>query len=343
MLGLSKPTLFNKNNMVQELHRYRAIGMCIAALLALGACARSIPAPVVNKTATYAVSKPKPRLLPAKVIVQSGQTVYSIARQYNLEVRDLIAANYLLPPFLVKPGRILVLPQPSTYFVKDGDTIFEISRDLGVDMSALVRVNTLEKPYTIYVGQKLYLPSSRKTKNRQVASGEKIELKNPQTKISRAAASRPAKRKTVDAPPPPRSGGRFVWPVKGKVLSRFGPKKGGLYNDGINISATRGEPMRAAEHGIVAYAGNELRGFGNLLLIRHSGGWMTAYAHADKLIVKRGQKVKQGQIIGHAGSSGSVDRPQVHFEIRKGNNAVNPLKYLTASNKRNGVLKLASK
>jgi murein DD-endopeptidase MepM/ murein hydrolase activator NlpD len=334
--------MFNKNSMVRFNSSYRAIAVCILATLALAACARSLPAPLENKSNTYAVSKPQARTFPTKVIVQAGQTVYSIARQYNLESRDLISANYLLPPYTVKPGRILSLPKPTTYLVKRGDTIFEIAQDFGVEMSALVRANRLQKPYTILVGQKLYLPGGiRKTR---VADGKKFKLKNPlnqSTAKTSTTRSKPAERRVADAAPPRRAGGRFVWPIKGRLLSRFGPKKGGLYNDGINIAAKRGEPMRAAENGTVAYAGNELRGFGNLLLIRHSGGWMTAYAHADKLVVKRGQTVKQGQVIGHAGSSGSVDKPQVHFEIRKGNNAVNPLKYLTAGIKSDRPVKLA--
>jgi murein DD-endopeptidase MepM/ murein hydrolase activator NlpD len=337
--------LFNKNSMVQELSRFRAIGMCVLALLALGACARSIPAPVLNKSSTFAITTPKPRLSPPKVIVQSGQTVYSIARRYNLEVRDLIAANFLLPPYTVKPGRILVLPQPSTYYVRNGDTVYSISREFGVDMSSLVRLNRLKKPYTIVVGQKLRLPGGSKAVNSRVASNKKIELKRPsgsKNTSTRTPRTKPGRPRVSEPAPPRMAGGRFVWPVKGRVLSRFGPKAGGLYNDGINISAKRGEPVRAAENGVVAYAGNELRGFGNLLLIRHEKGWMTAYAHADKLLVKRGQKVKRGQVVGHAGTSGSVDKPQVHFEIRKGNNAVNPLKYLTARAGDSRPVKMAS-
>ena len=320
--------------MVLEVRRYRAVFVCALAMLALGACTRSLPAPLVNKSATYAVSTPRAAKVPTKVIVQSGQTVYAIARRYNLDARDLISANFLLPPYTVKPGRILVLPRPTTYLVRKGDTILEIARDHGIEMSALVRANRLDKPYVILVGQKLYLPGGSKAAGTQLA-------RNKDTDQVRRPRSKPAKARVAVAAPPRRAGGRFVWPVKGRLISRFGPKKGGLYNDGINISAKRGEPMRAADNGVVAYAGNELRGFGNLLLIRHRGGWMTAYAHADKLVVKRGQTVRQGQVIGHAGTSGSVDKPQVHFEIRKGNNAVNPLKYLTASADRKRSFKLA--
>ena len=101
-----------------------------------------------------------------------------------------------------------------------------------------------------------------------------------------------------------------------------------MHNDGINIAAPRGSPVRAAGSGTVAYAGNELRGFGNLLLIRHAGGWMSAYAHNETLLVSRGEEVARGQIISHAGSTGSVNSPQAHFELRRNGKPVNPVKYL---------------
>ena len=125
--------------------------------------------------------------------------------------------------------------------------------------------------------------------------------------------------------PAPRSAGKFFWPVNGKVISPFGPKDGGQHNDGINIAAPLGTPVKAAENGVVVYAGNELRGFGNLLLIRHADGWVSAYAHCDTLLVKRGAQVKRGQVIARVGQTGNVDSPQLHFELRKGAQAVDPM------------------
>lgn len=129
--------------------------------------------------------------------------------------------------------------------------------------------------------------------------------------------------------PEPRSSGRFQWPVRGTILSEFGPKPGGLHNDGLNISAPKGTPVVAAENGVVAYAGNELRGFGNLLLIRHADGWMSAYAHLDEMTVDRGATVKRGQKIGTVGSTGNVSSPQLHFELRKSNRAMDPRDHLS--------------
>ena len=112
------------------------------------------------------------------------------------------------------------------------------------------------------------------------------------------------------------------------MLSGFGGKAKGLVNDGINIAAPRGAPVRAAENGVVAYAGNELRGFGNMLLVKHEGGWITAYAHNGELLVKPGSRVRKGEPIARVGSSGNVRTPQLHFELRRGKEAVDPIKYL---------------
>jgi murein DD-endopeptidase MepM/ murein hydrolase activator NlpD len=133
---------------------------------------------------------------------------------------------------------------------------------------------------------------------------------------------------TPVGPPPPRAGKTFLWPLHGRVISTYGEQGQGLHNDGINISAPRGTPIHAAENGVVAYAGNEIRGFGNLLLIRHAGGYMTAYAHADSLLVKRGDTVHRGQIIARVGATGSVTEPQLHFEIREGSQPVDPQRFL---------------
>jgi murein DD-endopeptidase MepM/ murein hydrolase activator NlpD len=115
-----------------------------------------------------------------------------------------------------------------------------------------------------------------------------------------------------------------MWPVNGKVISVYGAKVGGQHNDGINIAAPLGTPVRAADNGVVVYAGNELRGFGNLLLVRHADGWVSAYAHCDALLVKRGEQVKRGQVIARVGQTGAVGSPQLHFELRKSGQAVDP-------------------
>ncbi|MGA7000635.1 MAG: M23 family metallopeptidase, partial [Pseudolabrys sp.] len=120
----------------------------------------------------------------------------------------------------------------------------------------------------------------------------------------------------------------FRWPVRGRVIAGFGSKPNGTQNDGINLAVPEGTPIKAADDGVVAYAGNELKGYGNLVLIRHSNGFVSAYAHASELMVKRGDTIKRGQVIAHAGQTGNVTSPQLHFEIRKGSTPVDPTQYL---------------
>ncbi|WP_236783735.1 M23 family metallopeptidase [Azospirillum humicireducens] len=144
----------------------------------------------------------------------------------------------------------------------------------------------------------------------------------PQQEV--AAAPPPKPEPKAEAATPPRGGARFLWPVKGKLISGFGPKPDGLHNDGLNIAAPKGTAVVAADNGVVAYAGNELRGFGNLLLLKHSDGWITAYAHLDRIEVERGATVKRGQVIARVGQTGGVSSPQLHFELRKGSQAVDP-------------------
>jgi murein DD-endopeptidase MepM/ murein hydrolase activator NlpD len=127
---------------------------------------------------------------------------------------------------------------------------------------------------------------------------------------------------------PPRSGQGFQWPLVGTIVSGFGSKDGGLHNDGLNIAAAAGSPVLAADDGVVAYAGNELRGYGNLVLVRHEDGWVTAYGHNDQMLVSRGDRVRAGQEIATVGATGAVASPQLHFEIRRGAQAIDPLSQL---------------
>jgi murein DD-endopeptidase MepM/ murein hydrolase activator NlpD len=123
----------------------------------------------------------------------------------------------------------------------------------------------------------------------------------------------------------------FRWPVRGKVITSYGAKTNGKANDGINLAVPEGTPIKAAEDGVVAYSGNELKGYGNLVLVRHANGYVTAYAHASELLVKRGDTIKRGQIIAKSGQSGEVASPQLHFEIRKGSSPVDPLQFLNGA------------
>jgi murein DD-endopeptidase MepM/ murein hydrolase activator NlpD len=369
----------------------RSFGLWIAAFLVasqLGGCARTAPpAPVeIKGQQTYAPPPAAAAPLPSHpdaVVAGRGDTLYGIARQYNIPTRAIIDANGLRPPYALRVGQRLTLPTVRTHVVQPGDTVNNLSRRYGIEMSSLVRANAIAPPYRIMAGQTLILPGApapvaevqvaRVEEPSPVAAAAPPAM--PATPVESAPlpaqagagtqaapaapiAVAPAPRETpteaprgqpaMTAPPPgaaqqaaevepaaaatlpARAGRGFQWPVRGRVISDFGPKGGGLQNDGINIAATRGTPIRAAEHGVVVYAGNELRGFGNLLLLRHADGWMTAYGHADEILVARGDQVKRGQVVGRVGSTGNVTTPQVHFEIRRGSRAVNPRDHLAS-------------
>jgi len=183
-------------------------------------------------------------------------------------------------------------------------------------------------------------PAQAKTEdNVRVVRTQKIESpdfgnqsaeKQAEPEPSTASSSQVASTKTLPSPDP-MSGQRFRWPVSGRVISNFGSRADGGHNDGIDISVPQGTSVKAAENGVVAYAGNELKGYGNLVLIRHSNNWVSAYAHNENVSVKRGDKVTRGQTIAQAGATGSVSQPQVHFELRKGSRPVDPLKYLSTA------------
>lgn len=300
------------------------------------------------------------------VTVGKGDTVYALSRRHRLPVSAIIRANKLSPPYLLQVGQRIELPRGRQHRVQQGDTLYNIAQRYDVGLYELARLNDSQPPYTIKLGSILSIPAPE-TSN-QVVSPTSVPKKPvvnsapsspPPQQTARVptpapqpakppvaiptkvpvgggkVAALPPKKPSVPgsrvSAPPPRTGKGFTWPLKGRVVSNFGAKDGGLRNDGINIRAPKGTPVRAAENGVVAYAGNEIRGFGNLLLIKHAGGYVTAYAHNDALLVQRGQKVKRGQKISTVGSTGTVAQPQLHFEIRKGRRPKDPRTYLSGT------------
>jgi LysM repeat protein len=201
-----------------------------------------------------------------------------------------------------------------THTVARGEELSDIAASYDIAEVELIRANGLKPPYKLKNGQKLTIPANA------VAAAETPDRK--------PAAEDPA---PAEQPVQAASNSQFSWPLQGKVISGFGPRGKGLYNDGINIQAAKGTPIKAAAAGVVRYAGNELRGYGNLILIEHADGYITAYAHADKLNVRRGDKIKRGQPIATVGQTGNVSSPQLHFEIRKGTKAIDPMTYLKVS------------
>ena len=267
---------------------------------------------------------------PSSVMVKKGDTLYSIARRYDVPLREVIEVNRLRPPYALRIGQKLRMPTAKYHIVKKGDTLYNISKRYNVDMHSLSKTNKLSTPYSLKIGQRLLLPGtivSKPVATNYVANTPKAisrwkSSSNKKTSNTKQKAypqySTPVKKRTS----------KFAWPVQGKIISKFGVIAKGRNNDGINIKAPLGAAVKAADSGTIAYAGNELKGFGNLILIKHNDGWITAYAHNDRLLVRKGQKVRKGEKIATVGSSGGVSSPQLHFEIRAGKKAVNPSLYL---------------
>jgi murein DD-endopeptidase MepM/ murein hydrolase activator NlpD len=271
--------------------------------------------------------------------VLAGDTVYEVARNYQLPIREIITLNKIQAPYRLNVGYRMKLPPPNNYRVRAGDSVTGIARLYEVSPSQIVKLNGLQPPYRLNVGQVIRLPSllgntPPQPATSSTASVPRVEREGvgnaprPNAK-PRAQTASTTQRARIPRTTPELSGnGQYMRPVDGKIISGFGPKEGGLHNDGVNIRAPRGTPVRAAQNGVVVYAGNDLEGYGNLILVRHQNNKMTAYAHLDKFLINRGETVKQGQSIGTVGSTGQVDSPQLHFEIRRGTKALNPVQYL---------------
>ncbi|TAL35364.1 MAG: LysM peptidoglycan-binding domain-containing protein [Alphaproteobacteria bacterium] len=260
--------------------------------------------------------------MPREHRVGETDTLYSISRMYGKTVAAVAAANNLKPPYTLRRGQVLHIPdangavtaaaappaakQPARVAAKATPAAPAAATSSG-------HVRLLKKPgpsaFTEMVGKIAGKPKNNVTFRTSPLYCPKPGLPPPPTV---STSSRPG----------------FVWPVRGQVISSYGPKDGGLYNDGINIAAPRGTPVVAAADGTVAYVGNTLQSYGNLVLIRHSNGMVTAYAHLHTVTVREGMKIRRGQPIGAVGSTGTVAHAQLHFEVRHGTDSIDPRQYL---------------
>jgi murein DD-endopeptidase MepM/ murein hydrolase activator NlpD len=305
-----------------------------------------------------------------RVKVQRGDTLSSLSQRYGVPISTIQSANNLPDArlregqTLVMPGanvaaapsapeapapRVAVAsPAPNTgetvYTVQPGDTPHTIAEKFGTDEKSIMVRNDVRAD-ALQIGQKLIIPPKSAA---PVVAEAKDGVRKVKTTTILAPGAAAAPTTTEGAPditgdaspkiarvdqlpsPDPMSGNSFRWPVKGRIISGFGTKPDGGHNDGINISVPQGTSVKAAENGVVAYAGSELKGYGNLVLVRHANNWVSAYANNADILVKRGDKVQRGQIIAKAGATGTVSQPQVHFELRKGSRPVDPTKYMSS-------------
>jgi murein DD-endopeptidase MepM/ murein hydrolase activator NlpD len=264
----------------------------------LATTARTMPS-------TAPVGPPRNALTPAATVhvVAPGQTLHSIARLYGKPVMVIAKANNIAPDTMVKVGERITIPggastvaaAPPPATAAPAAPPAPRGQSAVNSVGSVGPVATVDSPHSA----RLAAPVAPEGEDKEAKGGE--------------------------------GAGAFRWPVRGRVIAGFGPKPNGLQNDGINLAVPEGTPVKAADDGVVAYAGNELKGYGNLVLVRHSNGFVTAYAHASEIMVKRGETVKRGQVIAKSGQTGNVTSPQLHFEIRKGATPVDPAQYLNGA------------
>ena len=299
------------------------------------ACAETAPAPVEMNGAAPGISlesaPPPLAATPAarRIVVHPGQSLGRIALEYHVSKREIIAANHLSPPYQIETGQVLLIPG-AAHGAPRAIAAAPLA-PLGMPPMAAATPPTAGHPAADIIpldGPPPAATASPPAAPRPLAS--QALTPPPAARPSKPPAAPSTAEEASAAPPEPAlpHGGRLPWPVHGHVLAGYGAASGGGRNDGINIGAPRGAAVESVDDGVVAYAGNELRGYGNLVLIKHDDGWISAYAHCGDLLVKQGEKVGRGQEIAKVGATGGVGEPQLHFELRRGKRAVDPREFL---------------
>jgi len=324
---------------------------------------RSVPAapapqysPMAGDNTASIAARPAPAG-PIAVTLKRGETLHTLSSRYNVSVAAIMKENNFADASRVRPGTKIMIPshapQPAAtaaapmmstkvvHTVAPHDTLTSIAHRYNIGRQQIAYENKINEYAPLKIGQKLTIPGA--TVATVPAQARRAEVPaQPQKQIAQssdapldtAARVKPVTPQVdADSEPQAKAVGvapSFRWPVKGRVISNFGGKPNGQQNDGINISVPENTAVKASEDGVVVYAGNELKGYGNLVLIRHSGGWVTAYAHNSEILVHKGETVKRGQVISKAGQTGGVASPQLHFEIRQGSTPVDPTQHLSS-------------
>ena len=313
--------------MINRYKHFYKQGLLLGCVALLGACdvlslpewpkfEPRTPLPVVHAPERIAVEDVPPD---GVITLRPGDTIYILANRYRVTPRKIILANQLVPPYDLGHLTQLTLPKPRNYQVQSGDSVDSIAARYGVDRYALIRLNGLREPYHLTAGTNLAIP--RKLDYSALETPAPGANTNTNTNTNTAA--------TTLSTPRPTDGLGFIWPAKGALVERFGLVSSGVQNDGINIAGTAGDAVRAAYDGEIAFVGSGLKSFGNMVLIKHKDGWITAYAHLGEIAVKEGDRIRKGAPIGTMGQSGKVQNPQLHFQLRKSRTPVDPVPYLS--------------
>ena len=303
-----------------------AVGFVAVSSL-LAAC--QAPNLTLNRTtpATLVVAplrEPVEPIPPSKMVeVRANDTLYAVATRYQVTPQSVIEANGLQPPYNLRKGQALKLVPRRTHIVRPGDSVYVISQRYAVSQYQLAQLNYLKPPFELKIGQKLQLPNSLDFSVLDVGLPDGVSSTNIAQPTPTETSVPAAPRKRFVAPSLAGSSG-FTWPVQGEIIAEFGPSQRGVHNDGVNIAASEGASVGAAAKGRVAFVGTNIKSFGKLVLVKHDGGIITAYAHLGDISVTEGDIVTAGQSIGTIGRSGRVDSPQLHFEIRKSRQPIDP-------------------
>ncbi len=276
-------------------------------------------------------------------VVQAGDTLRRVVDRTGASIEAIARANDLESPYTIRTGQRLSIPGGRYHLVRRGETGIAIARAYGVEWSRIVAANALVEPYVLRADQRIVIPGapgggmpSAAASAAERAAAFRLDIDDILTGGEPALASNQAPAKPIATPrrvlpsnavvtaPARLASGGFLWPVDGKVVKRFGPGASGERNDGIKISVPMSTPIHAAADGVVAYVGDGIAALGGLVIVKHGGGWTSVYGHASKLLVQRGQSVKRGQTIALSGDTGFADRPELHFELRKGRTPVDP-------------------
>ncbi len=298
---------------------------------------------------------PDARTIPnSTYVVQPGDTLRGVAERVGAGAENIAAANDLTVPFTLRPGQRLSVPGGRYHHVRLGQSGIAIARAYGVRWADIVAANKLTEPYMLRSGRRILIPGGTPPQSlAERAAAFKIDLGDIATgggEPAIAEGARAPRAASVGRKPLPASvpiatpgpfNGTFLWPVStGNVVKRFGPGASGERNDGIKIAVPLGTPIKAVANGVVIYTATNVAGLGGLVMVKHGDGWTSVYGHASRILVQRGQAVKRGQSLALSGNTGFADRPELHFELRKGRVPVDPLSELpqrsAKADRRNG-------
>ncbi len=260
--------------------------------------------------------------------VKPGDSLYAVARQNKVSLADLQRNNSIADPTKVRPGTVIRVPASSATQIASVGPSAPMAAD--APRAAPIAAAPTPPPTgpTAIAAPKIINAQPAGNSATPVAASEPAVAPIQVAATSPAAVS-PAPEKPLDrASAPATAGAKFRWPVKGQVIGTYGKRPDGTPSDGIAISVATGTDVGAAQDGTIAYAGSDLKGYGNLILVRHDGGWVTAYAHVSEILVKRGDAVKRGQVIAKSGQTGGIDKPMVHFELRKDSAPIDPTPHM---------------